>query len=264
MKKIIVFLFLFVGISFGQDVTTTMGWGTNSFRDTLTATIDSIKVNGVGGGVVYTITAYTTTGTDTVNVYSLPMGYTVWAQKSLTDLVSGDLVTQIIVTTTPKEYIVSDPNLVSMLLVTPDGSANCVVIVSKKSGGLALGTQTTKISQFPNSQTYADVRNSWEWARSLTTYIDTVKTDSAAVVRSRDTLTIGGTEWSKITIRGLAATDSLQFAVGTTAPATFQRVFGTTPFVTEKLNKTYFTKVFIKGYGANDSIKSYQVIIEAF
>ncbi len=121
-----------------------------------------------------------------------------------------------------------------------------------------------KITEFPGGNTYADVRNSWDWARSFTTYSDSVRTDSAAVVRSRDTLTIGGSEWAKVTIRGTSASDSLYFGVGTTAPTIWTKVTGTTPFVTEKLNHTYFTKVFIRGYGANNSIKSYEVTIEAF
>lgn len=120
------------------------------------------------------------------------------------------------------------------------------------------------ITTFPNSQTYADIRNSWDWTRSFTTYSDSVRTDSATVVRSRDTITIGGTEWAKVTIRGVSSTDSLYFGVGTTAPSVWTKVIGTTPFITEKLNHTYFTKLFIKGYGANDSIKSYEVTIEAF
>ncbi len=117
-----------------------------------------------------------------------------------------------------------------------------------------------KITEFPGAKTYADIRNSWDWARSSTTYIDTVKVNSVAI----DTLLIGGTEWSKVTVSGIASTDSLDFAVGTTAPATFHRIFGTTPFVTEKLNKTYFTKVFLKGRGVSGNVRTYQVTIEAF
>lgn len=121
-----------------------------------------------------------------------------------------------------------------------------------------------KISNFPNGNTYADIRDSFNWARSITTVIDSVRNDSLTVVRSRDTISIGGTEWSKITIRGVASTDSLEVGVGTVAPSTWIRIIGTTPYVSEKLNKTYFTKVFIKGYGYKDVIKQYQLVIEAF
>ncbi len=124
----------------------------------------------------------------------------------------------------------------------------------------ALGNVKNTITQFPNSQTYADIRNSWDWARSFAQYSDTVKVNSVA----KDTLIVGGSEWAKVTIRGKASTDSLYFGVGTTAPTTWTKIIGTTPFVTEKLSHTYFTKVFIKGYGAASSIRSYEVTIEAF
>jgi hypothetical protein len=314
MKKMILFLALLITINiFGQDVNTTVN--TSFYRDTLTTTIDTVQLKFQSGFDYYTVSIYTTTGTDTVNVYSKGEGnYGLWTQKALIDLTTNSIVSQIIITTTAKEYLLQDPGTMWLRLITPDVSASAIFTVNAKKGNYAinssspitlpLGTggatatnQSTQITRadstmlllkniyyrlnngnnvtlsqaqidslqlFFNGHSYVDNRNSWDWARSLTTYIDTVKTDSVSLVRSRDTLTIGGSEWSKITIRGLASTDSLQFTVGTTAPATFQRVFGTTPFVTEKLNKTYFTKVFIKGYGANNSIKSYQVTIEAF
>ena len=117
-----------------------------------------------------------------------------------------------------------------------------------------------KITEFPGAKTYADIRNSWDWARSFTDYRDTVKVNSVAV----DTILVGGTEWAKVTVRGTSASDSLYVGFGTTAPTVWHKVIGTTPFVTEKLNHTYFTKIFLKGYGANNSIKSYEITIEAF
>ncbi len=52
--------------------------------------------------------------------------------------------------------------------------------------------------------------------------------------------------------------------MGTVAPTVWTKIIGTTPFTTEKLNHTYFTQVFIKAYGASNSIKNYEVTIEAF
>lgn len=143
-------------------------------------------------------------------------------------------------------------NLITMLHAQPNAPTN------------DLGELKTNISSFPNDLAYANVRNSWDWARSLTVYSDTVKTDSVLVVRSRDTISIGGSEWSKVTIKPLASTDSIYFAIGTTAPSVWGLLKGTETFVSEKLSKTYFTKVFLKGAGLPDHIESYQVIIEAF
>lgn len=119
------------------------------------------------------------------------------------------------------------------------------------------------LSTFPGGQTYANVRNSWDWARSFVAYADTVRSDSVLVVRSRDTLTIGGTEWSKVTIKAGAA-DSISFGIGTVEPTVWYTLYAGQTFTSEKLSKTYFTKVFIKGAGVADHIESYQVIIEAF
>ena len=95
---------------------------------------------------------------------------------------------------------------------------------------------------------------------SSTTYIDTVK--KVASIRT-DTLLIGGVD-AKITIKGMAATDSLEWAIGKTAPVTFRRLFGVTSESTEKLSKYDFTKVFVRAYGATNAIRTYQVVIEAF
>ncbi len=114
-----------------------------------------------------------------------------------------------------------------------------------------------KIDLFPGAKTYADVRNSWDWIRSYTTTTDTVKL-------TEDTISITATEWSKVTIRTMGTNDSLYYAIGTTAPATFSVLLPGQIFVTEKLNATYFTKVFIRAYSGDESIKYYQVIVEAF
>lgn len=95
---------------------------------------------------------------------------------------------------------------------------------------------------------------------SSTTYIDTVK--KVVSIRT-DTLLIGGVD-AKITIKGMAATDSLEWAVGKTAPVTFRRLFGVTPESTERLSKYDFAKVFVRAYGATNAIRTYQVVVEAF
>lgn len=130
----------------------------------------------------------------------------------------------------------------------------------------ALIDSLQKVSLFPNGQTYANVRDSWQWARIRTVFADSVRTDSVAVVRSRDTVSITATEWAKVTMH-VAAGDSVSFAIGTTAPSNYwewQTIRNGETFVSEKLNYVYFTKVFIKGAGYPDHIESYQCIIEAF
>lgn len=125
---------------------------------------------------------------------------------------------------------------------------------------------TSSITTFPSGLTYANIRDSFSWARIRTVFADSVRTDSVSVVRSRDTVTITATEWAKVTM-SVAAGDSVSFAIGTTAPSNYwewHTIRNGETFVSEKLNFTYFTKVFIKGAGYPDHIESYQCIIEAF
>jgi len=129
-------------------------------------------------------------------------------------------------------------------------------------------SMTVYIKTFPNGYTYLDNRNSWDWARTHTVYRDTVKSTT-------DTITISVTEWSVVTIKGLSAGDSLYYALGITEPATYSILIpnpgfwnstgtGNGVFVSGKLSITYFTKVFIKAYSGDNSIKQYQVTVEGF
>ena len=161
-----------------------------------------------------------------------------------------------------KFYLITMLNRGHVLPITNAGKLDIdgTVIVGGITFTQAQIDSLQKVSEFPNGHTYADIRNSWDWARSFADYRDTVKVNSVAV----DTTLIGGTEWAKITVRGTSATDSLYVGFGTVAPTVWHKVIGTTPFVTEKLNHTYFTKIFLKGYGATNSIKSYEITIESF
>lgn len=262
MKKLF-FLFLITLSSLFAQKTVTLKEFT---QDTVKTARKSVILNPQFNYQSYKLTLWTTTGTDTIHVASLTSKGGYYVDVALGDLATGQVIpttSTLAVTTTKKEYVILDPLLSGIKIYSNDGSCSTVFIITGKNGyNLAFSspTQSATITQFPNSQTYADIRNSWDWARSSTTYIDTVKANSVAV----DTILIGGTEWSRVTVSGVASTDSLDFAVGTTAPTTFHRIFGTTPFVTEKLNKTYFTKVFLKGRGISGSVRTYQVTIEAF
>ena len=266
MKKLILLFLITLGSLYAQKIVTLK----ETDQDTIKTTQKYVLLNPQFDYQCYKLTLWTTTGTDTIHVASLTSKGGYYVDVALGDLSTGQVIpttSTLAITTTKKEYVILDPLLSGIKIYSNDGSCNTVFIITGKTGynlSFSSPTQNSTITQFPNSLTYADVRNSWDWARSFTTYQDTVKTDSVLIVRSRDTLTIGGSEWAKVTIRGTSATDSLYFGVGTTAPTTWTKVIGTTPFVTAKLNHTYFTKVFIKGYGAADSIKSYEVTIEAF
>jgi hypothetical protein len=250
MKKLLFMLILFITVNlFGQSNNVSVTPYVPFYRDTLTTSLDTMDIKFQSGFDYYTISVYTTTGTDTVNVYSKGEGdYAFYVQKALIDLTNNNLVTQIIVSTTPKEYLLQDPGTMYLRLITPDASANTVFTVNAKKGNYAINASNASVILTGGAKFY-------------TTYIDTVV--KRASVRT-DTLLINGAEWAKITVKGMAATDSLEYAVGLTAPTTFSRQFGVTPISTERLNKTYFTKVFLRAFGVTSSVRTYQVIIEAF
>lgn len=129
---------------------------------------------------------------------------------------------------------------------------------------MPLATQYFKIS-FANSDTVAGTLN---LLSMLTTnvvpnndiaYHFVSYTDTVAIA---DTIAIPCSQWSKITIQPLSATDSLQFSVGDTTASVLQIVLPSETVTTEKLNKAYFPKLFIHPYGLG--VKSYRVIIEGF
>jgi len=127
MKKILIlFLILFAGNTFAQDVDTTITWG-STYRDTLTTAIDTIdaRFQNTESFEAYTLTAYTTTGTDTVLVYTQSLDMETWVYK-----------TEFIITTTPVEYGIDDPQPNKIRLVTTDVSASCVFILTGKVGDI--------------------------------------------------------------------------------------------------------------------------------
>jgi hypothetical protein len=79
------------------------------YADSLKTTHDTIDVY-VGGmsASYYTITVYTDAGTDTVLVYTSIPGGNTRVQHSLVDMTDRSTVTQIVATTTAKEYAILD------------------------------------------------------------------------------------------------------------------------------------------------------------
>lgn len=138
MKKLILFLALLITINvFGQDVNTTVY--NSYYHDTLTTTIDTMQIKFQSGFDYYTISVYTTTGTDTINVYSKGEGnFGIWTQKALIDLSTNSVVPQIIITTTPKEYLLQDPSTMWLQIITPDVSASSIFTINAKKGNYAI------------------------------------------------------------------------------------------------------------------------------
>jgi hypothetical protein len=130
MKKIIyavvgliVGLLVFgVSVSMAQDVTAKTDF---VYSDSLKTTHDSVSVqfqspNAIG---YYTVTAWTDSGTDTVQVYTQVRGGTVWVQHGLVDMAGNGNVTQMVVTTTPKEWAILDSSPQKVMLYSAGTTA---------------------------------------------------------------------------------------------------------------------------------------------
>jgi hypothetical protein len=138
MKTILVTLMLLVlpGLAVAQDVgaggTVSIG-SLGYYANTMTHTVDSIWLNTSMGNRVkadyYTIVA-TATGADTIDVYTLAANGTTWVKGSLIDLSTNTAVTQIIASTTSKEFLVNNPRPSNILLLCTDASASIAIVVA--------------------------------------------------------------------------------------------------------------------------------------
>lgn len=131
MKKIILVLLLLVGYSQAQDVSTTV---LETYKDTLTATLDTMVVYFQTPSEYKVISIASTTGTDSVYVSTMDKNG-VWVTKSLLDLTDGYLYSFMTVTTTRKEYIIYDPEIYAIRIRTPDASASSIFTVYGKREG---------------------------------------------------------------------------------------------------------------------------------
>jgi hypothetical protein len=105
------------------------------YQDTLTATLDTMDIAFTNPERFsdYSIQIYATSGADTINVYTLSKDGNFWTQVAMTDLSSGSAVTQIITSTTPKEFVLLDPQPNKIRLICADaGSASSVFVVCGK------------------------------------------------------------------------------------------------------------------------------------
>lgn len=127
--------FSFAGFAQDRDTTTTKFF----FRDTLTATIDTIQISMLGdqlGAEYWSVVMYrTSAGYDTVKVDFLSGDGLVWVKEALTDAVSGLDSTQFISTEVPREVFFQQPPIKTRF-ITADGVASTVFIMSaRKSWG---------------------------------------------------------------------------------------------------------------------------------
>jgi len=122
-------LFLACGL-FAQDLDTTVTRG--YFKDTLTATLDTMNI-GLYAQDTYEdiiISTYTTTGTDTFTVWNPSPDGSFYSQVGVRDLSTGWDSTRVIIGTTPKQFSLFHPFPMKIRLVTEDASASTVFIIS--------------------------------------------------------------------------------------------------------------------------------------
>jgi len=82
------------------------------------------------------ISAYTASGTDTINVYSYTINSSFWVQHALIDLSDNTIVTRIIVTTTPKEFLLVDQGPPRIRLIGGRDPSTTYLVLGMKSGTL--------------------------------------------------------------------------------------------------------------------------------
>jgi hypothetical protein len=127
-------LVLFASSAMAQDKDVIAG--SKSYKDTLATTRDTVQVsfrNEELGLSTFSIVAYTLSGCDTLDVYSLAADGLTWTKIGMTMQESGTDTTRIVVDTVPREYVLfplSPPQKIRIL--TTDAVHNCVIIVSGK------------------------------------------------------------------------------------------------------------------------------------
>jgi hypothetical protein len=110
------------------------------YYDTLTVTNDTMDVDferlsqtDKDQIVGYTIVAKTISGTDTLNVFTLSRDERFWTQKALTDLSADTTANVFPVTTTAKEFEISDPapSKIRIISTSNDGSSTLITVSAK-------------------------------------------------------------------------------------------------------------------------------------
>ena len=129
---------ILAGVSYAGDIDTAVT-SRNHFQDTLTATIDTVDVSfdNAGEGLNhFSFTVFSTTGADTLDVYTQSADGPTWDKIGMMNLTSGSAtaLTEILSSTTPTLYEILDPlPLKIRFLCTDEESASTVVIYGGKS-----------------------------------------------------------------------------------------------------------------------------------
>jgi hypothetical protein len=131
MKKVLLILVISAGMIKAQDVTITV---MESYKDTLTATLDTMVVYMQTKHEYVSVSLYTTTGIDTVLVDCMDK-FGGWVNRSLIDLTDAFVYSSMIITTTPKEFLIYDPEIWAIRFRTADVSASTVFKVFGKRAG---------------------------------------------------------------------------------------------------------------------------------
>jgi hypothetical protein len=107
------------------------------YADTLTAAVDTIDVMFADfeGITNYTLSAYTTSGQDTVNVLCSSLDGRILSAREVVSLGSGTATTSCVITTTPQEWEISETEAMKIRLVCPDASATVVFVLNGKRYG---------------------------------------------------------------------------------------------------------------------------------
>ena len=149
MKKIIFAILVLIGsvIVMGQDRTVLPN--TPFYKDTLSASRDTIDVlfSDYGDKETFTFTAYTTTGTDTVLIYTKSLDGTIWVSKA-----------SFAITTTPVEYGIDDPEPTAIRVISTSNDASTTVFVLAGKKGLINDygeTSTTTVTIDPPTGGFA-------------------------------------------------------------------------------------------------------------
>jgi hypothetical protein len=138
MKKLILFTILFASIALSQsnNVDTTVA-SKVYFRDTLTASIDTIDVlfaNPDNWGY-HTIMAVNPSGVDTVEVYAKALdGSSNWSRHAVIRAEDDSVRTSIVTSTTAKEWILfgTHPQKVRLISTSEDASTTIILLGVKK------------------------------------------------------------------------------------------------------------------------------------
>ena len=135
MKKLVLLLFAITAIGLAQD--TTVAVAKTYHVDSLTTAKDTIDLSfryDENGYEAYSVTIYTDSGADTVNVYKLSADASRFVQYGVVAMDSSSITRNIIVSTTAEDYIVlgSESSKLRFISSSNDGSVTHLIVAIRK------------------------------------------------------------------------------------------------------------------------------------